>query len=94
MQYQNYSVYKGLQKPLEFLGFKGRYVFIALGAAIGSAILFIVLTILSQTLLAIALTLLLLGGTSIWIFVKQKKGLHSKKTHQGVYIVSHLIQMK
>ena len=36
MQTNSYKVFKGLQKPLEFMGLKGRYVWVGLGAAIAT----------------------------------------------------------
>jgi hypothetical protein len=36
-QYQEFPIFKGLQKPLEFMGVQGRYIYWAAGA-IGGAI--------------------------------------------------------
>jgi len=55
-RFQDYPVFKGLQKPLEFMGLKGRYIYWAAGAV---------------------------GGM---IFIKQHKGLHSKKSPKGIFI--------
>ena len=42
-QYVNYPMFKGLQKPLEFMGFQGRYITWAattVGGGIGAALIF------------------------------------------------------
>ena len=36
--YAAYPVFKGLQKPLEFLGIQGRYIYWAAGAAQGASL--------------------------------------------------------
>ena len=40
--YTAYPVFKGLQKPLEFLGIQGRYIYWAAGAAGGAIVGFII----------------------------------------------------
>ena len=40
-QYQDYPIFKGLQKPLEFMGVQGRYIYWAAGAIGGAIVGFI-----------------------------------------------------
>ena len=40
-QYQDYPMFKGLQKPLEFMGIQGRYIYCAAGAIGGAIVGFI-----------------------------------------------------
>ena len=76
--YQDYPVFKGLQRPLEFLGFQGRYI---VGFIIGYvAIGFIAALVLCTLILAF-------GG--VMTFLKQRKGLHSKNEENGVFVISH-----
>ena len=42
-RYPDYPLFKGLQRPLEFMGLQGRYIYWAAGAAGGAIIGFIVL---------------------------------------------------
>lgn len=76
-QYVSYPMFKGLQKPLEFMGFQGRYITWA-ACAIGGAILGFVVGL-------VALAVSLCSGAAL-IFFKQKKGLHTKKEEHGVFI--------
>jgi len=41
-RFKDYPVFKGLQKPLEFLGLKGRYIFWAAGAVGGGLLGFLI----------------------------------------------------
>ena len=88
-KFQDYPVFKGLQKPLEFMGLKGRYIYWA-AATIGGALLsFLISYIIFGFLVGLILLTLILGFGGTMTFVKQHKGLHSKKTPKGVFIFSH-----
>ena len=93
-EYICFRVYRGLQKPLEFMMLKGRYVVIGAAIAFGSIVGFIVGFIMSGILVASLLTLCILLSGGIWIITRQRKGLHSKNTMPGFYIVTSLIKMK
>ena len=85
-QYLSYPMFKGLQKPLEFMGFQGRYITWA-ACAIGGAILGFIIAycIFGFVVGLIVLAVSLLAGAAL-IFFKQKKGLHTKKEDRGVFI--------
>lgn len=87
-------VYRGIQKPLEFMGLRGRYVYIGAGIAVVAILLFIVGFILVGLLFSFILVLLLLSTATAWILVKQKKGLHTKKVLEGTYIANTLFEIK
>ena len=70
IRYPDYPLFKGLQKPLEFMGIQGRYIYWAAGA-IGGAIV-------ASISIGAAL-----------IIIKQRKGLHTKKDDQGVFIYAY-----
>jgi len=87
--YQDYPVFKGLQRPLEFLGFQGRYIYWAAGTAGGAILCFIIGYISAGFLVGLiaASVVLAFGGTMT--FVKQHKGLHTKKEDKGIFIFAH-----
>ena len=88
-QYQDYLMFKGLQKPLEFMGIQGRYIYWAAGA-IGGAIVGFILTYCLIGFVAGLITLVAALGTgAAFIFLKQRKGLHSKKEDKGIFIYAH-----
>lgn len=87
-EYPSYNVYKGLQKPLIFKGFKGKFIYIG-GACIISALLLcaIVSTLASFMWGGITLVIVMFGGLGITSQL-QRKGLHRKDKRKGIYIVS------
>lgn len=87
---KEFNSYKGLQKPLVFKMFKGRYIYIALATLIGAFILGITIAItLTMSVGVIVLLISGIGGLYV-VLVKQKKnGLHKKNRSQGIYIVTH-----
>ncbi|HRM88658.1 MAG TPA: DUF4133 domain-containing protein [Prevotella sp.] len=92
-QYVNYPMFKGLQKPLEFMGFQGRYITWA-AATVGGGILsfIIVYCILGFVAGLIILAVTLCTGAAL-IFFKQRKGLHTKKEEHGVFIYANAHKM-
>ena len=84
--YVDYPLFKGLQKPLEFMGIQGRYITWA-ACAVGGAILGFIIAycIFGFVVGLIVLAVSLCTGAGL-IFFKQKKGLHTKKEDHGVFI--------
>ena len=85
--YQDYPVFKGLQRPLEFLGFQGRYIYWAAGTAGGAIVGFIIGYVAIGFIAALVLCTLILAFGGVMTFLKQRKGLHSKNEENGVFIL-------
>lgn len=84
--YVSYPMFKGLQRPLEFMGVQGRYIYWAAGTAGGGVLGFILGYCIFGFLIGLAaLVAILVVGASL-IFVKQRQGLHTKKTGKGIFI--------
>lgn len=81
-----YPMFKGLQRPLEFMGIQGRYIYWAAGAVGGAIIGFIAAYCLSGFLAGLIVLTATLGGDAAFILLKQRKGLHSKKNDKGVFV--------
>jgi hypothetical protein len=83
-----YSIYKGLQKPLIYRGFKGKFI----GWGIGFLVLGLVGGGLSGALTNMYLggfiTILTIAGGLTYTFYRQKTGLHDKTRHKGIFIHS------
>lgn len=84
-----YPVFKGLQKPLEFMGIQGRYIFWAAGAIGGAIVGFIIAYLLLGFIAGLIVLAVVGGGGAAFIFIKQKKGLHSKKIDKGVFVYAY-----
>ena len=92
--YVDYPVFKGLQRPLEFLGFQGRYIYWAAGTAGGGIVAFIIGYIAVGFILALVLLTLILAFGGVMTFIKQRKGLHSKNEEKGIFIFAHSRRIK
>lgn len=90
MDYEGFPVFKGLQKPLEFMGIRGRFLTLAAGAIGVSFVGFIVFSIALGKLAGfIAMLVMALTGL-VTIYVKQRGGLHNKRRHKGIFIYKSL----
>ena len=84
--------FKGLQKPLEFMGIRGRFLTLA-AAAIGvSFVGFIVFSIALGKLAGFIAMLVMAVTGLVTIYVKQRGGLHNKKRNRGIYIYHNLFR--
>lgn len=88
-RYSDFPVFKGLQKPLEFMGFQGRYIYWAAGTAGGAIVGFIIAYCLLGFVVGLVVLVFAISTGAALIFLKQRKGLHTKKSDQGVYIYAH-----
>lgn len=84
--YVSYPMFKGLQRPLEFMGVQGRYIYWAAGTAGGGVIGFILGYCIFGFLVGLGLLVSILAVGASLIFIKQRKGLHTKKTDKGIFI--------
>lgn len=84
-----YPMFKGLQRPLEFMGLQGRYItWAAITAAVG-ILGFMLVYALAGFLLALAFAVVSVSCGIGLIMVKQRRGLYSKKTDKGIYIYAY-----
>ena len=79
INYVGYPVFKGLQKPLEFMGIRGRFLTFAAGAIGLSFVGFIIFSIILGKLAGF-----------IAMIIKQRSGLHAKKRHRGIFVYKDL----
>lgn len=87
--YTEYPVFKGLQRPLEFMGLQGRYInWAAIGVG-GCLFSFMALYMTIGFFVALIVSGIILGTAVGFIFVKQHMGLHSKKIYKGLFIMAH-----
>ena len=90
MNHEGYPVFKGLQKPLEFMGIRGRFLTLAAVAIGVSFVGFIGFSIVLGKLAGfIAMLVMALAGL-VTIFVKQRGGLHNKRRSRDIFIYRNL----
>lgn len=81
-----YPIYKGLQKPLVYRGFKGKFIYWGMGSLVGGLVIGGLIGALSNIYLGGFFTLALMGAGLAYTFRKQENGLHNKTRHIGVWI--------
>lgn len=83
---KRFAVYKGLQKPLVFKGFQGKFIYWGVGILLGGLVLgALTMSLLNMWLGAFVLAGSIAGGL-IYLAGKQKKGLHSKTRSRDILI--------
>ena len=85
-RYPDYPLFKGLQRPLEFMGIQGRYIYWAAGVAGGAIVGFIIAYCLAGFVVGLVVLVAVVSTGIALIMLKQRKGLHTKKDGRGVYI--------
>ena len=90
MNLEGYPVSKGLQKPLEFMGIRGRFLTLA-AAAVGVSFVGLIVFSIALGKLAgfIAMLVMVIAGL-VTIYIKQRGGLHSKRRDRGIFIYKSL----
>jgi len=83
---QEYPVFKGLQRPLEFLGLRGRYIYWAAATAGGGILSFIIAYAVFGFIVGLVVLTAIAAVGITMIMIKQHKGLHTKKIWKGLYI--------
>lgn len=86
MENYSFEVFRGLQRPLEFMGIKGRFLIFFAVAIGGSFLLFLMAAALFSKVVGFLVMLGFAALSTITIFIKQKQGLHSKKRENTVFI--------
>lgn len=88
-----YPIFRGLQKPLEFIGLQGRYIVWAAATAgiglVGFMLVYIFFGFVVGLVFAVAAFSTGIG----MILVKQRRGLHSKKVEKGLFVYSTCIKL-
>lgn len=82
-----FQTHKGLQKPLVFKSFKGKYIYWGGGCILLGFILCVIAIVSLGTFYGVAVFAFTVVGGLMFIGNKQKKGLHSKTKSKGIYIV-------
>ncbi|UOE47830.1 plasmid transfer protein [Mucilaginibacter sp. SMC90] len=84
-----YAVYKGLQKPLIFKGFKGKFIYWGIGFLLAGLVFgALTMSLINMWLGAFVLIGCIVGGL-LFTASKQKKGLHVKTRSKHILILNH-----
>lgn len=83
---RRYAIYKGLQKPLIYRGFKGKFIVWGISSLVIGLLSGGLIGALTSMYLGGAVTIAAIAAGLLYTFHKQKDGLHSKSRHKGVFI--------
>lgn len=89
---KQFQVYKGLQRPLVYRGFKGKYIYWGLGALLTGLVMGALTMALVSMWLGLIVLIAGIAGGLVFIAGKQKKGLHIKTRPTGIFI--HQVNFK
>jgi hypothetical protein len=81
-----FSIYKGLQKPLVYRGFKGKFIAWGIGSLVTGLVTGGVLGALTNMFLGAFTTILLLTAGLFYTFNRQQHGLHTKVRSRKIHI--------
>ena len=90
MNQEGFPVFRGLQKPLEFMGIRGRFLTLAALAIGVSFVGFILFSIVLGKLAGFIAMLVMAVIGLVTIFVKPRGGVPNKRREKGIFIYSKL----
>lgn len=85
---KEYQIYKGLQRPLVFKMFKGRFIYWAMGSLVGGIVAGIAIGAVISSFSGLIAMLVVSLPLLLFTIEKQKKGLYDKKADHAVFIIS------
>jgi|GEM_PF-328383 len=82
---RTYAVYKGLQKPLVYRGFYGKFIYWGIASLLSGLVLGALVMALFSMLLGMLVLAFGIGGGLAYTLSRQKQGLFRKTRAQGIY---------
>tara|TARA_R110002049_G_scaffold223441_3_gene395106 strand:+ start:2965 stop:3276 length:312 start_codon:yes stop_codon:yes gene_type:complete len=82
---KHFPLYKGLQKPLIYRGFQGKFIAWGIASLVIGVVLGGVIGSLTSMVLGGVITISTIVSGLFFTSQRQKKGLHNKTRHVGVF---------
>jgi len=89
---RQFQVYKGLQRPLVYRGFKGKYIYWGVASLLAGLVLGALTMVLVNMWLGLIVLIAAVASGLVFIAAKQKQGLHIKTRPRGIFI--HQVNFK
>jgi hypothetical protein len=89
---KRFSVYKGLQRPLTFKGFKGKFIYWGVGSLLLGLVAGSVTMALVNMYVGAGLLVGIIVGGLFYTAGRQKGGLHDKPRSKGIQV--HPVNLK
>lgn len=87
-----FPVFRGLQKPLEFLGIRGRFMYFAAVTAGGAILGYFLASLAFGNGVGAVIAIAFLAIGLVTIYTKQKEGLHRKKRFDGIVVYGNIFR--
>jgi len=88
---RRFSVYKGLQRPIQFKGLKGMYIYIAFALALSSLVIGVLVTFLTTILVgSTSIVVVAFGGIIGMALYQRKYGLYQKNNVKGTFVFNSI----
>jgi hypothetical protein len=85
---KTYALYKGLQRPLIFKSFKGKFIYWALGAVLSGIVIGGLIAAFISSFIGIVSMATISASLLFATIHKQKKGLYTKKIQQVIFMIA------
>ena len=86
MQTEEFAIYKGLQRPLVFKMFKGKFIYYAAGVLVTGIIIAGLITALISSIMGLIVLFMVTVPGLLYVINKQKDGLHDKRREKAIFI--------
>ena len=87
-KYRIFSVYKGLQRPIQFKGLKGKFIYSAFIIALSSLFIAVIVSTFTSFLVgSCTMVSVALGGIIGMALYQRKYGLYRKNIIKGIFVV-------
>ena len=86
MQTEEFAIYKGLQRPLVFKMFKGKFIYYGAAVLVAGIIIAGLITALLSSIIGLIVLFALTVPGLLYVIRKQKDGLHNKKREKSIFL--------
>jgi hypothetical protein len=86
MQTEQFAIYKGLQRPLVFKMFKGKFIYYAAIVLVTGVIIAGLITAIISSIVGLIVLFMVTVPGLLFVINKQKDGLHDKKTEKAIFM--------
>lgn len=86
MQTEEFAIYKGLQRPLVFKMFKGKFIYYGAGVLVAGIIIAGLITAIFSSIVGLVILFVTTVPGLLYVMNKQKEGLYNKKRERTIFI--------
>ena len=86
MQTEEFAIYKGLQRPLVFKMFKGKFIYHGAGVLVAGIIIAGLVTAIVSSIIGLIVLFAVTVPGLLYVTNKQKEGLHNKKRERTIFL--------